>query len=210
MRVSVLGAAEARIAGAPVDLGTRKQRALLAALALHRGRPVSPDTLVSLLWADAPPPGVTGTLQGYVAGLRRALEPARPARAPSTVLVTEGAGYALHVPAEHLDAACFDAVVGTVHQRLGSPTLVSAPPPTGAAAHEPAASCPPTSSGWSSTSTRRWRCGAGRRTPISRTPRPPPPSGSGSRSCGWSRSRTGPSRGSPSGGTPPSRPSSRR
>ena len=72
MRVSVLGAAEARIAGAPVDLGTRKQRALLAALALHRGRPVSPDTLVSLRWADAPPPGVTGTLQGYVAGLRRA------------------------------------------------------------------------------------------------------------------------------------------
>ncbi len=135
MRVSVLGAAEARIAGAPVDLGTRKQRALLAALALHRGRPVSPDTLVALLWADAPPPGVTGTLQGYVAGLRRALEPDRPARAPSTVLVTEGAGYALHVPAEHLDAACFDAVVGTVHQRLGSPTLVSAPPATGAAAH---------------------------------------------------------------------------
>lgn len=131
MRVGVLGAAEARLDGAPVDLGTRKQRALLAALALHRGRPVSPDTLVSLLWADAPPAQVTVTLQGYVAGLRRALEPDRAARAPSTVLVTEAAGYALHVPPEHLDAACFDAVVGTAHQRLGATALVGAAVPAG-------------------------------------------------------------------------------
>ena len=134
MRVGVLGATEARRDGAPVDLGTRKQRALLAALALHRGRPVSPDTLVSLLWADAPPAQVTGTLQGYVAGLRRALEPDRPARAPSTVLVTEGSGYALHVPAEDLDAACFDTVVGTVHQRLGAPVPVPTPVPAGGTA----------------------------------------------------------------------------
>jgi DNA-binding SARP family transcriptional activator len=124
MRVGVLGAAEARLAGTPVDLGTRKQRALLAALALHRGRPVSPDTLVSLLWAGPPPAQVTGTLQGYVAGLRRALEPGRAARAPSTVLVTEGAGYALHLPAEGLDAARFDTVVGAAHQRLGATALV--------------------------------------------------------------------------------------
>lgn len=134
MRVGVLGATEARRNRAPVDLGTRKQRALLAALALHRGRPVSPDTLVSLLWADAPPAQVTGTLQGYVAGLRRALEPDRPARAPSTVLVTEGSGYALHVPAEDLDAACFDTVVGTVHQRLGAPALVPTPVSAGGTA----------------------------------------------------------------------------
>ena len=46
--VSVLGAVEARLDGAVVDLGTRKQRALLAALALHRGRPVPTDTLVDL------------------------------------------------------------------------------------------------------------------------------------------------------------------
>ena len=119
MRVSVLGAAETRVDGVPVDLGTRKQRALLAALALYRGRPVSPDTLVDLLWGDAPPAQVTGTLQGYVAGLRRALEPNRPARAPSKVLVTEGGGYALRLPPEGLDAARFEAQVSTAHRRLG-------------------------------------------------------------------------------------------
>mgnify|MGYP006149109115 CR=1 FL=1 len=75
MRVGVLGPAEVSLGdGTPVDLGTRKQRALLAALAMHRGRPVAVDTLVDLLWADRPPAGVSGTLQAYVAGLRKALD----------------------------------------------------------------------------------------------------------------------------------------
>jgi hypothetical protein len=52
----------------PVDLGTRKQRALLAALAMHGGRPVSVDAIIDLLWGDDPPGAVTATLQAYVAG----------------------------------------------------------------------------------------------------------------------------------------------
>ena len=107
MQVRVLGPTEVTRAGQPVDLGTRKQRALVAALALHRGRPVGVDTLVDLLWADAPPPSVGSTLHAYVAGLRRALEPDRPPRAPSTVLVTTDAGYALHVPQDAVDACRF-------------------------------------------------------------------------------------------------------
>ena len=61
MRVGILGATEAQSNGAAVDLGTRKQQALLAALAMHRGRPVPPDTIVDLLWGTrripkSPPP----------------------------------------------------------------------------------------------------------------------------------------------------------
>lgn len=119
MRVGILGAAQASLDGVPVDLGTRKQRALLAALALHRGRPVSPDTLVELLWGGDPPPAVTATLQGYVAGLRRALEPGRPARAPSEVLVTREGGYALVSGAGTVDADAFDAAVTRAHAVLG-------------------------------------------------------------------------------------------
>ncbi len=55
-------------AGDPVDLGTPKQRALVAALALSRGWPVSVDAIVDLLWGDHPPAGVTATLQAYVVG----------------------------------------------------------------------------------------------------------------------------------------------
>ena len=119
MRVGVLGAAEARLGDVPVDLGTRKQRALVAALAMNHGRPVSVDAIVDLLWPAGAPPGVSGTLQAYVAGLRRSLEPQRAARAPSSVLVTVAPGYALRVGDDDLDAARFDRTVSRAHRRLG-------------------------------------------------------------------------------------------
>ena len=84
VRVCVLGATEVWREDQQVDLGTRKRRALVAALALSGGRPVSVDALVDLLWADAPPDAVANTLQAYVSGLRKALEPDRaPRRRPA-------------------------------------------------------------------------------------------------------------------------------
>ena len=120
MRVCVLGATEVWRGDQPVDLGTRKQRALVAALALASGRPVPVDTIVDLLWADTPPASVANTLQAYVSGLRRALEPDRATRAPATVLVTVAPGYALRVPDDRLDTLRFDHLVSGVHRRLGA------------------------------------------------------------------------------------------
>ncbi|HEY7717739.1 MAG TPA: BTAD domain-containing putative transcriptional regulator [Pedococcus sp.] len=118
MEVGVLGPAEVRRGEVPVDVGTRKQRALLAALALHGGRAVAVDTIVDLLWGERPPAGVTSTLQAYIAGLRRALEPDRPARAPASVLVTVTPGYALRLPAGALDAHRLEEAVTDVHRSL--------------------------------------------------------------------------------------------
>ncbi len=118
MLVSVLGATEVWRGDDRVDLGTPKRRALLAALALSGGRPVSVDGLVDLIWGDQPPDGVAGTLQVYVSGLRRALEPDRPPRAPATVLVTVTPGYALHLPEGALDASRFERAVTDAHRRL--------------------------------------------------------------------------------------------
>jgi len=106
VEVAVLGPVEVRLDGAVVDLGTPKQRALVAALALSRGRAVSVDAIVDLLWGDSAPPGVTATLQAYVSGLRRVLEPARERRAPATVLVTVAPGYALKTPDDAWTPAC--------------------------------------------------------------------------------------------------------
>jgi DNA-binding SARP family transcriptional activator len=128
VRVSVLGATEVWRDHQRVGLGTRKRRALVAALALSGGRPVSVDALVDLLWADSPPDGVAGTLQVYISGLRRALEPDRAPRAPATVLVTVAPGYALHLPEGALDAARFDRTVSEVHRRLGQHGPLWAPP----------------------------------------------------------------------------------
>lgn len=82
--MAVLGSTEVRSDdGTLVDLGPPKQRALLAALALSDGRPVSVDAVLELLWGQVPPPGAVATLQAYVSGLRRALEPGRARRPPA-------------------------------------------------------------------------------------------------------------------------------
>jgi DNA-binding SARP family transcriptional activator len=120
----VLGPVEAHLAGADVDLGTPKQRALLCALALSLGRPVPVDTIVDLLWGDDPPPGVAGTLQSYVSGLRRVLEPERQRRRPAEVLVTVAPGYALRLPPAATDAGRFAGLVGAQHRVLAGAPLV--------------------------------------------------------------------------------------
>ncbi|MGB0100822.1 MAG: BTAD domain-containing putative transcriptional regulator, partial [Nocardioides sp.] len=115
MRIGVLGTTVASDTTGAVNLGGPKQRALLAALALHRGRAVAVDTLADLVWDGRPPPGVSGTMQGYIAGLRRALEPDRTTRGGGTLLVTEQPGYVVRLPEQDLDAAAFESVVAGAH-----------------------------------------------------------------------------------------------
>jgi DNA-binding SARP family transcriptional activator len=117
--VAVLGVTEACDAtGAPIDVGTPKQRALLAALALQRGRPVSVGALEEILWGEEPPAAVAASLQAYVSGLRKALEPDRPPRTPARVVVTAVPGYALRIPADALDAERYITTVTDVHRGL--------------------------------------------------------------------------------------------
>ncbi|WP_244929340.1 BTAD domain-containing putative transcriptional regulator [Nocardioides sp. W7] len=115
-------------AGVRIDLGTPKQRALVAGLALARGRAVSVDGIVDLLWGDEPPPGSVATLQGYVSSLRRVLEPDRARRAPASVLVTVAPGYALRLPEDAIDAVRFEREVADTHARLQAvPALGESP-----------------------------------------------------------------------------------
>ena len=132
VQIAVLGPVEVRVDGTSVELGTPKQRALVAALALSHGQPVSVDAIVDLLWEDSPPPGVTATLQAYVSGLRKVLEPHRERRAPATVLVTVAPGYALRLPPEASDATRFEQVVTAEHRRLSMPLLGPSPLPASA------------------------------------------------------------------------------
>jgi len=118
VEVAVLGPVEVRIDGSPADLGSPKQRALVAALAMTPGRAVAVDTLVDLLWGDTPPASVSSTLQGYISHLRRALEPGRTRRSTPTVLVTVAPGYALAVPDSVVDAHAFESTVARAHAPL--------------------------------------------------------------------------------------------
>ena len=55
-----------RIGGVVVPVQKGKQRALLAALLLNAGRPVSLDELAEALWGPDPPPSARVTIQNYV------------------------------------------------------------------------------------------------------------------------------------------------
>ena len=102
----------------PVDVGARKSRAVVAALALTPGRPVSADVLADLVWAGDPPKAAHGTLHSYISRLRRALEPERAARTAAAVLETTDHGYVLRVDRASVDAHRFADAVRTAERTL--------------------------------------------------------------------------------------------
>ena len=127
MRLGVLGPLRVARDGTEVDLGPDKQRTLLAGLLLTPNRVVPTDHLVDLLWGDRPPAAVTASPHGYVAGLRRALEPARPARSRPEVLLTSALGYTIQVEEDAVDAAEFAAVATGAHRSLAGPERFGVP-----------------------------------------------------------------------------------
>ena len=105
----LLGRFEVRADGESIDLGTPKQRAVLAILLLECGRVVPTDRLLELVWGDNT--ASTASLQSYISNLRRALEPARGPRQPATVLVTEPPGYRVVGPRSAVDLLRFEDLV---------------------------------------------------------------------------------------------------
>ena len=97
LRFRLLGPLEAERNGVKLDLGARKQRAVLALLLLDANRVVSTQRLIDELWGDAPPETARSALQVYVAGLRKTLGE------DGASLRTSAPGYVLDVPAGRTD-----------------------------------------------------------------------------------------------------------
>jgi DNA-binding SARP family transcriptional activator/tetratricopeptide (TPR) repeat protein len=113
LQISAFGTFRVLRDGAVLDLSGRLPAELLALLVHAEGRVVDHDVLADRLWRGHPPVSARATLQGYVARLRRALEPGRSARA-ATLLVTRGDGYALEADRSMVDVHRFaDLVAAT-------------------------------------------------------------------------------------------------
>ncbi len=97
--------------GAPLELGRRKQRCLLAILLLNANQAVPVDRLVDLLWADEAPDQAAGAIQGYISNLRRVLEPRRAPRTASRVIITQAPGYLVRVEDSQLDVTRFSSLL---------------------------------------------------------------------------------------------------
>lgn len=111
LRIRLLGELAATHDGAALDLGGPRQRAVLAVLLLARGEVVPAEKLADDVWGGEAPANVTGALQSYVSHLRRRLEPGSAARSRSGVIVREGTGYAVRLPADAVDAWEFEALL---------------------------------------------------------------------------------------------------
>lgn len=96
--------------GGRIDLKGPRHRAVLARLLVARGRVVPVEVIVDDLWGH-PGEGTKSAVRTFVAALRRALEPERPARAAARLLVTEGTGYALRAEQDRVDAWRFERAV---------------------------------------------------------------------------------------------------
>ena len=71
MRYRLLGGLEVTHDGKPVEIGSPKQRAVLALLLLEGGRVVSTDRLIDTVWGAQPPAAATTSLHTYISNLRR-------------------------------------------------------------------------------------------------------------------------------------------
>ena len=101
----LLGPLEAERGGIALELGPRKQRAVLALLLLEANRVVPTERLIDALWGDAPPETARSALQVYVAGLRKAFGE------DGASLRTQGPGYVLELEPGALDLQAFAALV---------------------------------------------------------------------------------------------------
>ena len=108
MELRILAHLEVSVGGHPVAVGGPRPRTLLALLIVEANRAVSVDRLVDGLWGPSPPAAAVATLHGYVARLRRALDPGRRAGGEGAVLVTDPGGYRLRVDPEAVDTVRFE------------------------------------------------------------------------------------------------------
>jgi DNA-binding SARP family transcriptional activator/EAL domain-containing protein (putative c-di-GMP-specific phosphodiesterase class I) len=109
VEIRLLGPLELVVAGRDVHIGSPKQRAVLALLALQPGTVVSADQLVDLVWDGTQPAAPSATLHTLVSRLRASLG--------RDVLPTREPGWMLDVDAAAVDALRFGQLTARARRR---------------------------------------------------------------------------------------------
>jgi hypothetical protein len=86
-RIAVLGPLTMVRDGAAVELGSARQRAVFALLAMHWPGAVPRDAMIDVLWGAHPPRSAVAEIQVYVSRLRQLLVPGRAGRTGHADLV---------------------------------------------------------------------------------------------------------------------------
>lgn len=107
MEFRLLGSLEVADGGSVAQLGSPKQRALLAVLLLHPGELVPAERLIDSLWPEGPPRTAAHSIQIYVSELRKTLEGV----GSGGMIRTRPPGYLLDTQPESIDAWRFERLV---------------------------------------------------------------------------------------------------
>ena len=102
-----------------VQLGSPKQRAVLAVLLLHANEIVATERIIDLVWGDRAPRTADHSVQIYISELRKALG----AVSADDLIETRPPGYVLNVPPDSVDTLRFEGLVrnGLAAIRVGDP-----------------------------------------------------------------------------------------
>lgn len=107
VRFHLFGPLGAEADRGPIDLGSPKQRAVLAVLLLNANEIVSTDRIIEQVWGDDAPRTADHSVQIYVSELRKAMSNG----APSDLIETRPPGYVLNTPPETIDAKLFERLI---------------------------------------------------------------------------------------------------
>lgn len=105
----LLGPLQVELAGRPVPIGRRRDRAVLGILLLALGKVVTTERLIDLLWEGEPPAQAHRAIHAHVSRLRSCVS-------GHAVIASKGGGYLLDVPPAEVDANLFDALVADARQ----------------------------------------------------------------------------------------------
>ncbi len=119
LRVAVLGPVRAWRADVELELGAPQRRAVLGLLAVRTNQVVTQDELIDGIWGEDLPARSVNALHVHVARLRAVLEPGRPHRAPSQVLLASKPGYLLRLAPGQLDAEAFATGLAAARESRG-------------------------------------------------------------------------------------------
>jgi len=111
VQFSLLGPVRAWRSPAELDIGSSRQRAILALLLVRANQLVSVGDMVELLWGQDPPGSAVNTIHKYIGAIRRLLEPGLEARAGGRWLTRHGGAYRLAADESMSDLIAFRRMV---------------------------------------------------------------------------------------------------
>ncbi|MEV0678676.1 BTAD domain-containing putative transcriptional regulator [Actinosynnema sp. NPDC050436] len=116
MEFRMFGELEVRSAGRPLDVGTPRQQAVLAALVVDARRPVPIEALVDRVWDSSPPADPRAVLYSHLSRIRRLLDRAADG-SPTARIERRHAGYVLDVDPDLVDLHRFRRLVEQGHDQ---------------------------------------------------------------------------------------------